>query len=561
MRAGLGSGTMALSRRRMSSGSRSRPSSSTPRPEPTGAHGRCAALGPEGLDFQSAGAVGRLGQGRAADVVQAVERAPEVFVAGQMAADAVDKIARGRRPVVGDEAGARPQLVHALGLERVSQAGGRGVGQTALACHLRSGWRRAARGRGARGGPSPIRRPKPISAQGRGGRDARSGLLHCNRTTPAAPGPRRERRGGLPTDRSLIVQGDQTILFALDSAAHGAARNAVVPFSEVVESPEHMHTDRITPLSLWNAASNGHTARDALGRFSRYLIPDNMRFIVDDNVARHGRLRLVADAGGALLPACDDKELPARIERHRELAPYLPPGRDQEGRLRVRTTARRLIKQTLVKAGRPVEDRAGCVLGAPLALGPRAPRTTARPSPCAATRGRRSTRCGPRARAWAQAASPACRAAPARPSSVRRRHARATACSAPFGAARCACSWCRGWPISPSTGEASVAIGVWGLFGSRQEEAQRLGRILRPKADGRAARFCALIRRDTVEEDYAQERRLLLGERGDRYTSRPAAAGAQGASEAAAPGPHAGGTVVDLAHAPGALAERLRRSR
>ncbi|HEU4541111.1 MAG TPA: DNA repair helicase XPB [Jiangellaceae bacterium] len=65
--------------------------------------------------------------------------------------------------------------------------------------------------------------------------------------------------------------------------------------------------------------------------------------------------------------------------------------------------------------------------------------------------------------------------------------------------------------------EATVAIQVSGTFGSRQEEAQRLGRILRPKADGRTARFYAIVARDTVDQDFAQHRQRFLAEQGYAY--------------------------------------------
>ena len=65
--------------------------------------------------------------------------------------------------------------------------------------------------------------------------------------------------------------------------------------------------------------------------------------------------------------------------------------------------------------------------------------------------------------------------------------------------------------------EASVAIQISGSFGSRQEEAQRLGRLMRPKADGRAAHFYTLISRDTVEQDFAQNRQRFLAEQGYGY--------------------------------------------
>lgn len=65
--------------------------------------------------------------------------------------------------------------------------------------------------------------------------------------------------------------------------------------------------------------------------------------------------------------------------------------------------------------------------------------------------------------------------------------------------------------------EASVAIQVSGSFGSRQEEAQRLGRVLRPKADGRAARFYAIVARDTLDQDFAAHRQRFLAEQGYAY--------------------------------------------
>lgn len=65
--------------------------------------------------------------------------------------------------------------------------------------------------------------------------------------------------------------------------------------------------------------------------------------------------------------------------------------------------------------------------------------------------------------------------------------------------------------------EASVAIQISGSYGSRQEEAQRLGRLLRPKADGRSANFYTLISRDTVDQDFAQNRQRFLAEQGYSY--------------------------------------------
>jgi DNA excision repair protein ERCC-3 len=65
--------------------------------------------------------------------------------------------------------------------------------------------------------------------------------------------------------------------------------------------------------------------------------------------------------------------------------------------------------------------------------------------------------------------------------------------------------------------EAAVAIQVSGSFGSRQEEAQRLGRVLRPKADGRTAHFYAVVARDTIDQDFAAHRQRFLAEQGYAY--------------------------------------------
>src|SRR5665647_2925755 len=65
--------------------------------------------------------------------------------------------------------------------------------------------------------------------------------------------------------------------------------------------------------------------------------------------------------------------------------------------------------------------------------------------------------------------------------------------------------------------EAAVAIQVSGSFGSRQEEAQRLGRIMRPKADGRTATFYTVVSRDTVDQDFAAHRQRFLAEQGYTY--------------------------------------------
>ena len=69
--------------------------------------------------------------------------------------------------------------------------------------------------------------------------------------------------------------------------------------------------------------------------------------------------------------------------------------------------------------------------------------------------------------------------------------------------------------------DASVAIQISGTWGSRQEEAQRLGRILRPKKGANTAHFYTLVSRDTSEQEYAERRQLFLTEQGYSYVIEP----------------------------------------
>ena len=77
----------------------------------------------------------------------------------------------------------------------------------------------------------------------------------------------------------LIVQGDRTILLEVDNPLHADARDAIAPFAELEKSPEHIHTYRLTPLSLWNAAAAGMPAEAmlaALETYSKFPLPANL---------------------------------------------------------------------------------------------------------------------------------------------------------------------------------------------------------------------------------------------------------------------------------------------
>jgi DNA excision repair protein ERCC-3 len=171
------------------------------------------------------------------------------------------------------------------------------------------------------------------------------------------------------TSRPVIVQSDRTVLLEVNSPLYTEARDALARFAELEKSPEHIHTYRITPLSLWNAAASGMSAEavlDALSRFGKYPVPANVRTDIFDHVSRYGRLKLTRD-GDDLLLVSDDVALLAEIAHHKRFTDLIAERRD-EHTLVIPPSLRGQLKQALVHFGYPAEDLAGYVDGAPLAI-------------------------------------------------------------------------------------------------------------------------------------------------------------------------------------------------
>ena len=98
----------------------------------------------------------------------------------------------------------------------------------------------------------------------------------------------------------IIVQGDKSILLEVDSPHYAAARDVLARFAELEKSPEYVHTYRITPLSLWNAASTGisaNTILDGLEQYSKYPVPSNVSVDIKEYIGRYGRVKLVRENG------------------------------------------------------------------------------------------------------------------------------------------------------------------------------------------------------------------------------------------------------------------------
>jgi DNA excision repair protein ERCC-3 len=167
----------------------------------------------------------------------------------------------------------------------------------------------------------------------------------------------------------LIVQSDRTVLLEVDHPLHAEARDALAQFAELEKSPEHIHTYRLSPLSLWNAAAGGMNASmilELLTRYSKYDIPSNIVFDIREYISRYGRIKLVRD-GDMLLLTSTDAALMAEIIHHKRTQPYLLRQLDKNT-IQVDASRRGHIKQALIHIGFPAEDLAGYTDGAPLSM-------------------------------------------------------------------------------------------------------------------------------------------------------------------------------------------------
>ena len=167
----------------------------------------------------------------------------------------------------------------------------------------------------------------------------------------------------------LIVQSDRTILLEVDHPLHAEARDAVAQFAELEKSPEHIHTYRLSPLSLWNAAAGGMSAQmiiELLTSYSKYDIPGNIIFDIREYISRYGRIKLIRD-GDALLLTSSDAALIAEIMHHKRTQPFLLRQLDTNT-LQVNAARRGHIKQALIHIGFPAEDLAGYTDGSPLPM-------------------------------------------------------------------------------------------------------------------------------------------------------------------------------------------------
>ncbi len=177
----------------------------------------------------------------------------------------------------------------------------------------------------------------------------------------------------------LIVQSDKTILLDVHAPLAEECRNALIPFAELERSPEHLHTYRLTPLSLWNAASAGFSSNhiiEVLEKYSRYPVPQPVSFWIEEISGRFGKLRMTAPDEAdtsedfeMLYLETSSIAVYKEIEASKKMKDLLFP-KASKGvyRFALKLVDRGTVKQELLTLGWPVKDEVPLVDGEPLEL-------------------------------------------------------------------------------------------------------------------------------------------------------------------------------------------------
>lgn len=135
----------------------------------------------------------------------------------------------------------------------------------------------------------------------------------------------------MSNSQPLIVQSDHGILAETDNPLYPEVRETLGRFAELVKSPEHIHTYRITSLSLWNAVALGLTAAEIktfLADHSKYPLPGNVVSEIDHVTARYGKIELhPSDDPGTLVLKILDPAISAQVAVHPKALQILSPHR------------------------------------------------------------------------------------------------------------------------------------------------------------------------------------------------------------------------------------------
>ncbi len=163
---------------------------------------------------------------------------------------------------------------------------------------------------------------------------------------------------------AAIVQSDKTVLIELAHPGAEEARHDIAVFADLERAPEHVHTYRITRLTLWNAEAAGHSGEeiiDTLSRHSRFPLPDVVSADIRDAMGRCGQVVLRRSEDGDLILGGVASIL-REIQGAKKIAPLIV-GHNDAGELIIEPLSRGKLKQELLRIGWPATDRAGYTQG------------------------------------------------------------------------------------------------------------------------------------------------------------------------------------------------------
>lgn len=168
----------------------------------------------------------------------------------------------------------------------------------------------------------------------------------------------------------LIVQSDRTVLVEVNNPHYAVARQALAAFAELEKSPEHIHTYRITPLSIWNATAAGLHPEDmihTLTQYGKFPVPPALAQDITTLADRYGRIILEPHDELSLSLRVDTVPLAKQLEAHPQIARFFS-AHPHSCCFVVPLRFRGEIKRALIAIGYPVKDVAGYTEGSPLPL-------------------------------------------------------------------------------------------------------------------------------------------------------------------------------------------------
>ena len=159
-------------------------------------------------------------------------------------------------------------------------------------------------------------------------------------------------------DKPLMVQSDKTMLLDVHSPSFEECRNDIIAFSDLVKSPEHIHTYTLSPLTLWNAVSSGIHSSEIINRlkkWSRYEIDERVIFFIEDTASRYGEFILTEEDQDNLRLSVKRERFFLTLLSEPTLKKYLRKG--DGNYFIINKLDRGTVKAKMVKMGFPVDDR------------------------------------------------------------------------------------------------------------------------------------------------------------------------------------------------------------